>query len=258
MNNRQIKAKNANGHCGFHCIKIKNFGVTIGDTRILEDINLHIHCGELTAIIGKNGAGKTTLIRAILNEIKHEGTIEFKDIRNNTYPNLKIGYVPQYLNIAKNTPTSVYDLFASFISRVPVFLCKSKKAETKIREQLRKFEVEDLIDKPVCDLSGGQLQRVLLSVATLPTPNLLILDEPVSGIDRNGMELFYKNIDYLKKNDDLAIILVSHDLKFVEKYADRVVLLNQTIQKAGKPKEVFQSEAFLQTFGEDEQIGSND
>jgi len=118
--------------------------------------------------------------------------------------------------------------------------------------------VEDLIDKPVCDLSGGQLQRVLLSVATLPTPNLLILDEPVSGIDRNGMELFYKNIDYLKKNDDLAIILVSHDLKFVEKYADRVVLLNKTIQKAGKPKEVFQSEAFIQEFGEDEQIGSND
>ncbi|MFA9465454.1 MAG: metal ABC transporter ATP-binding protein [Velocimicrobium sp.] len=257
MNNKQMVAKTTKGHCGFHCIKIKNFKVTIGDTKILENINLHIHCGELTAIIGKNGAGKTTLMRAILNEIKHEGTIEFKDIRNNTYPNLKIGYVPQHLNIAKNTPTSVYDLFASFMSRVPVFLWKSKKTEAKIREQLQKFEVEDLMDKPVCDLSGGQMQRVLLSVATYPTPNLLILDEPVSGIDRNGLELFYKNINYLKNNDDLAIILVSHDLKYVEKYADRVVLLDQTIQKEGRPDEVFSSKEFVQIFGEDESIGSN-
>lgn len=258
MKNKQMIAAGPNGHCGFHCIKIKNFGVTIGDTRILEDVNLHVHCGELTAIIGKNGAGKTTLIRALLNEIKHEGSIEFKDIRNNTYSNIKIGYVPQHLNIAKNTPTSVYDLFASFISRAPVFLYKSHRVEAAIRQQLAKFEAEDLIDKPVCDLSGGQLQRVLLSVATLPTPNLLILDEPVSGIDRNGMELFYKNIDYLKKNDDLAIILVSHDLNYVEEYADRVVLLNQTIQKVGKPREVFASEAFIQTFGEVQQRGSKD
>lgn len=251
MSNQQIKAKTANQHCGFHCIKIKNFSVDLGGTKILEDINLHIHCGELTAIIGRNGAGKTTLIRALLNEIKHEGTIEFKDMRNHTYLNIKIGYVPQHLNIEKNTPTSVYDLFASFVSRTPIFLRKNKKAEAKIFEQLKKFEAEDLMDKTVCDLSGGQLQRVLLSVATLPTPNLLILDEPVSGIDRNGMELFYKNIDYLKKNDDLAIILVSHDLKYVERYADRVVLLDQTIKKEGKPKDVFSSDLFKETFGED-------
>ncbi|MEG1458596.1 MAG: metal ABC transporter ATP-binding protein [Acetivibrio sp.] len=238
-------------------MKIKNFEVSMGNTKILEDINLHIHCGELTAVIGKNGGGKTTLIRAILNEIKHEGTIEFKDMRNNTYPNLKIGYVPQHLNIAKNTPTSVYDLMASFVTRTPVFLWKNKKVEQRIKEHLKKFEADDLIDKVVCDLSGGQLQRVLLSVATLPTPNLLILDEPVSGIDQNGMELFYKNIDYLRKNDDLAIILVSHDLKYVEKNADRVVLLDQKILKEGKPKEVFTSEIFRQTFGETEYTGGH-
>ncbi|MEG1741608.1 MAG: metal ABC transporter ATP-binding protein [Acetivibrio sp.] len=255
MNNKPMKAKVSTGHCGFHCIKIKNFEVSMGNTKILEDINLHIHCGELTAVIGKNGGGKTTLIRAILNEIKHEGTIEFKDMRNNTYPNLKIGYVPQHLNIAKNTPTSVYDLMASFVTRTPVFLWKNKKVEQRIKEHLKKFEADDLIDKVVCDLSGGQLQRVLLSVATLPTPNLLILDEPVSGIDQNGMELFYKNIDYLRKHDDLAIILVSHDLKYVEKNADRVVLLDQKILKEGKPKEVFTSEIFRQTFGETEYTG---
>ncbi len=250
MSDKYIKAKAHNAKCGFHCIKIKNFSVSIGGTRILEDINLHIHCGELTAIIGKNGAGKTTLIRALLNEVPHDGIIEFKDVRNNTFSDLKVGYVPQHLNIAKNTPTSVYDLFASFISSAPVFLFKKKSVEEKIRNQLEKFEAEELINKAVCDLSGGQLQRVLLSIATLPTPNLLILDEPVSGIDHKGMELFYKNIDYLKKNDDLAVILVSHDLNYVEKYADRVVLLDQTIQKQGKPKEVFTSEVFKETFGD--------
>lgn len=241
--------KRKNSRCGFHCIKIKNFAVTIGSDRILENINLHIHCGQLTSIIGKNGAGKSTLVRAVLNEIPHEGTIEFRDIKNNQFQDLKIGYVPQHLNIAKNTPTSVYDLMASYVSRVPVFLSKNKKTYAKIKEQLLQFEAADLIDKAVCDLSGGELQRVLLSLATMPVPNLLILDEPVSGIDKNGMELFYRQIDHLKRNYDLSVILVSHDLEYVEKYSDHVILLDKTIIKEGKPKEVFQSDEFREAFG---------
>ncbi len=241
--------KKKSSFCGFHCIKIKDFAVTVGDDTILEDINLHIHCGQLTTVIGKNGAGKSTLIKAILNEIPHEGTIEFRDIKNNAFQDLKIGYVPQHLNIAKNTPTSVYDLFASYITNIPVFFRKSKKVYEKIENQLAQFEAAELIDKAVCDLSGGELQRVLLSLATMPVPNLLILDEPVSGIDKNGMELFYKQIDHLKRNYDLSVILVSHDLEYVEKYSDHVILLDKTIIKEGKPKEVFQSEEFKEAFG---------
>ncbi|MBR3772102.1 MAG: metal ABC transporter ATP-binding protein [Clostridium sp.] len=235
--------------CGFHCIKVKNFGVKIGQDTIIENVNLHIHCGQLTTIIGKNGAGKTTLMKALLNEIKHEGYIEFKDIKKNKMSNLKIGYVPQHLNVAKNTPTSVYDLFASYISKVPVFLWKSKKVMAKIEQQLAEFGAEELIDKAVCDLSGGELQRVLLSLATYQAPNLLILDEPVSGMDHNGMELFYDNIDRLKKEYDLAVILISHDLEYVARYSDRVALLNRTIIKEGTPKEVFRSAEFEETFG---------
>ncbi len=243
-----LKKKKSNG-CGFHCIKIKDFAVTVGNDKILEHINLHIHCGQLTTVIGKNGAGKSTLIKAILNEIPHEGTIEFRDMKNNMFQHLKIGYVPQHLNIEKNTPTSVYDLFASYITDIPVFFHKSKKVYEKIERQLEKFEAKDLIDKTVCDLSGGELQRVLLSLATMPVPNLLILDEPVSGIDKNGMELFYKQIDDLKRSCDLSVILVSHDLEYVEKYSDHVVLLDKTIVKEGKPKTVFQSEEFREIFG---------
>jgi zinc transport system ATP-binding protein len=235
--------------CGLHCIKTNNISVKIGSTTILKDINLHIHCGKLTAIIGRNGAGKSTLIKAIIGEVKHEGTVSFRDIKNNELADLKIGYVPQHLNIAKNTPTSVYDLIASFISKTPVFLSKNKKVYNKVKEQLSIFNASDLIDKTVSELSGGELQRVLLSIAITPVPNLLLLDEPISGIDRNGMELFYKNIDKLKQNFDLAIILISHDFEFVKKYADNVVLLDRTIIKEGTPEEVISSDEFRAFFG---------
>ncbi len=241
--------KPVNQECGLHCIRTEHIGVKVGNQTILEDINLHIHCKELTAVIGRNGAGKSTLIKAILGEMKHEGSISFRDIRNNEFGDLKIGYVPQNLNIAKNTPTSVYDLFASYISNIPVFLTKRKKLYDKIKEQLKIFEAQDLIDKAVCDLSGGELQRVLLSIAVTPVPNLLLLDEPVSGIDQNGMELFYKNIQKLKQEYDLAIILISHDFDFVRKYADRVVLLDKTIVKEGDAKEVLLSQEFKSIFG---------
>ena len=238
--------------CGLHCIKIKNLGVKIGGQRILEYINLHIHCGTLTAIIGKNGAGKSTLIRAILNDIPHEGKIEFKDSENGQMQRLRIGYVPQYLNVEKHTPVSVYDMIASYQSDFPVFFKKNKKVYEKIKDSLRIFEAESLIDKQVCNLSGGELQRVLLSMAVMDEPNLLLLDEPVSGIDQNGMEIFYKRMEYLKEHFDLAVILISHDLDYVKKYADHVVLLDERILAQGTPKEVYGSEAFRKTFAEAE------
>lgn len=234
--------------CGLHCIKIKNMGVTLGEQTILEDVNLHIHCGTLTAIIGKNGAGKSTLIRAVLGDVKHEGSIEFKDCENGRMQKLRIGYVPQNLNIEKSTPVSVYDMIASYQSNYPVFLYKNKKLYAEIMESLKMFEADYLIDKQVCNLSGGELQRVLLSMAVMDEPNLLLLDEPVSGIDQNGMELFYKNIVYLKENFDLAAILVSHDLDYVKKYADKVVLLDGKVLAQGSPKEVYASEAFQNVF----------
>jgi len=240
-----------NSACGLHCLKIKDLSVRAGEDTIIENINMHIHCGRLTAIIGRNGAGKTTLIKAILGEIKHGGSIEFTDLKNRTLEDLKVGYVPQHFNIDKNTPVSVYDMFAGYISRTPVFFKKSKKVYDYIKKQLSMFDAQDLIDKRVCDLSGGEVQRVLLAVAITPIPNLLLLDEPVSGIDRNGMELFYKNIRMLKEKFDLAIIMVSHDFDFVSKYADNVILLDKTILKEGSFEEVSGSEDFLKIFGRD-------
>lgn len=240
--------------CGLHCIKMQDIGVTIGEQTILQHVNLHIHCGTLAAVIGKNGAGKSTLIRAILGDIPHTGTIEFKDRENGHMQKMRIGYVPQSLNIEKKTPISVYDMIASYQSRYPVFWKKSKKLYEKIKEHLAVFKAEDLIDKQVCNLSGGELQRVLLSMAVMDEPNLLLLDEPVSGIDQNGMDLFYHTISELKKHYDLAIILISHDLDYVAKYADHVVLLDKTVLKQGTVREVYDSPEFERIFS----IGSEE
>ncbi len=234
--------------CGFHCIKIKNLGVTFGEQVVLENINLHIHCGQMTAVIGRNGAGKSTLVRAILDEVPHTGVIEFKNKTNNNIEGLKIGYVPQTVNIDRSTPLSVYDMFQSFTGTLPI-LFSSKKEHAHVKEALAEFDVAELIDQPVGTLSGGQLQRVLLAMAVHDTPNLLLLDEPVSGIDKNGMDAFYEKMKYLKETHDLAIIVVSHDLDYVYKYADNAILIDKTVTAAGSPKQVYETEAFSSVFG---------
>ncbi|MCR4611589.1 MAG: metal ABC transporter ATP-binding protein [Lachnospiraceae bacterium] len=230
------------------CIKVKELGVSFGDERVLENINMHIHCGTMTAIIGKNGGGKSTLVRALLGEVKHTGNIEYRNTGDGNLRQLRIGYVPQKLNIDKTTPMSVYDLFASFCFKVPI-LIKTKKVTDKIKKALSVFEAEELIDKKIGNLSGGQLQRVLLSIAVYDNPKLLILDEPVSGVDNSGIQLFYDKMQYLRDNYDMAILIVSHDLDFVYKYADKVLLLDNTILADGGPKDVFSTKAFDDMFG---------
>ena len=236
--------------CGLHCTKINNIGVKIGKDVILKNVNIHIHCGELTVIIGRNGAGKSTLLKAILGEIEHTGDITFVDKKDNITKKIKIGYVPQNINVEKHMPTTVYDLFASCITHIPVFLRKDKKIYNEIQGHLKIFGADELIDKSIGDLSGGELQRVLIAIATKPTPNLLILDEPVSGIDRNGIKEFYRIISKLKTEYDMSIILVSHDLDLAKKYADKVILLDKEVIKEGNPEDVFKSLEFKNRFGE--------
>lgn len=236
------------GACGLHCIKINNINVNFGREKVLEDICIHVHCGSLTVLIGPNGAGKSTLLKAILGEIKHTGSISFADLKDNAKHDIKIGYVPQNINIEHDIPITVYDLFASYISNYPVWLRKNKKLYNKIYGQLKIFSIEDCIDKQVGKLSGGQLQRVLLSIAVTPMPNLLILDEPVSGIDRNGVRDFYRIVSEMKKQYDMAIILVSHDLNLVKKYADKVILINHRILCQGTPEEVYNDSNFKEIF----------
>ncbi|MBR5227672.1 MAG: metal ABC transporter ATP-binding protein [Clostridia bacterium] len=233
--------------CKFCCTEIKNIGVKTEDATILEDVSFHLHCGELAVIIGKNGAGKSTLLKSIIGEIRHTGNITFSSKHNNS-KKLTIGYVPQKIDL-EHSPISVYDLISSFSSSKPVFAFKSKSEYSKIIEHLKFLEADGLIDKKVSSLSGGELQKVLIAIATLPFPELLILDEPVSGIDAKGKEIFYQLIDKIKKSQDIAILMVSHDFDKVKEYADKVILLNKKMLQEGNPKEVFSGELFAKEFG---------
>jgi zinc transport system ATP-binding protein len=238
--------------CGLCCTKIKDFSVTLGRTQILKDVSLHIHCGELTAIIGLNGAGKSTLLKAILGEIPHGGELVFVDAKDEKTRRPVIGYVPQKLDFDKSSPMSVFDLFASARTGVPVWFSHDRRLRQSVRESLERVQAGHLMDRRLGALSGGELQRVLLALALDPVPDLLLLDEPVSGIDQNGLHLFYKIVSDIRRDYDLSIILVSHDFGQVLKYADRVVFLNnQTVESCGAPRDVFRDPRVVDTFGID-------
>jgi len=249
INEIRHNCKSDNDCTGLCCTKIENFGVSIGKTKILEKVNVHIHCGELTAIIGPNGAGKSTLLKAILGEVNHTGELKYIDAKGirSGYP--LVGYVPQHLDFDLGTPTSVFDIFMACRTNIPSWIMKPRSVRERVTANLTKVKAEHLIDRRLGTLSGGELQRVLLALALDPIPDLLLLDEPVAGIDHNGLELFYNTVSELRKNYDLSIILVSHDLDLVARYADRVVLINGTVVCSGSAQEVFNDERTSNIFG---------
>jgi ABC-type Mn/Zn transport systems, ATPase component len=236
--------------CGLCCTQIVDFGVTRSRLEILKNVNLHIHCGDLTALIGPNGAGKSTLLKAVIGEIPHTGKLVFLDADNKGTSQPIIGYVPQKLDFDSSSPTSVLDLFAAALSKFPVCFLMSKKMRQHVRESLQRVQADHLINRRLGALSGGELQRVLLALALDPIPHLLLLDEPVSGIDQNGLNLFYQTVSTLRQKYDLSIILISHDLNMVARYADRVAFMNnKTIEICGTPQEVFSNKKVIETFG---------
>lgn len=235
--------------CGLCSIEMKNISVISGEDTLLDNVNLTFHCGELTALIGKNGAGKTTLLKTLLGERHYKGSISFTDHHGTVLPVPKIGYVPQHLDFDKSMPVSVADFIAAAKGGNAVWFGKNKKMKESIRKMLEDMECGYLGDRRLGALSGGELQRVLLALATDPVPDLLVLDEPVSGVDMAGLDLFYKRIMELRDEQHMAVLLVSHDLGLIRKYADKVVLLDKTVVAEGEANDVFRTEAFKEAFG---------
>lgn len=236
------------GSCGHSCcLRIQDLSVKIGGDAILSGVNLHVHCGELVALIGPNGAGKSTLLKAILGQQEHGGVISFAvPGQRNRKP--KIGYVPQSPTFDPGDPVSVADLFACCMSKRPAFWGLSKAMRQNILECLALVHGEDLIDKRVGTLSGGELQRVLLALALDPIPNILILDEPLSGVDVEGMETLMEMLDEIRQNYDLSILMTTHDFAMLPQYADQVVLVDHGIVCQGTPVEVLSSQEFRNVF----------
>ena len=229
------------------CLKVQNVSVKIGGDKILRDVNLHVHCGQLVALIGPNGAGKSTLLKALLGEREFDGNIIFS-VPGSRRAKARIGYVPQSPNFDPGDPVSVADLFTCCLSRRPAFLGASKSGRELILECLERVHGEELIDKRVGTLSGGELQRVLLALALEPMPNILILDEPLSGVDIEGQTGLMDMLDEIRRDYDLSILMTTHDFSMLSRYADRVVLIDHEVKCQGTPQEVLASPEFFTAF----------
>ena len=256
---RKIKHGKMSGGCSNSCcLKLEGVSVHIQGEDILEDVSFHLHCGEITALIGPNGAGKSTLFRSVLGQLSYQGNITFSPaggpairladgtVMGGTRP--LIGYVPQSPSFDRGDPVSVLDLFSASISDWPVFLPTPRRLRARVAECLSRVHAEALIDKRIGALSGGELQRVLLAMALEPVPHILILDEPLSGVDIEGEHQLLEMLDELRTEYDLSILLSTHDFATLNQFADKVILLNKRILKVGPPDEVTASPEFYETF----------
>lgn len=256
---RQIKhGKLASGCADACCLKLAGLSVSMQGEAILQDVAFHLHCGEIVALIGPNGAGKSTLFRSILGQLPYKGSITFSPaggpairLSDGSVTGEKrplVGYVPQAPSFDRGDPVSVLDFFVAATAKWPVWLPIPRKYREQAAASLARVHGEELLDRPMGGLSGGQLQRVLLALALEPVPHILILDEPLSGVDIEGEHQLLEMLDELRTQYDLSIFLSTHDFATLDQYADKVILLDRKVLKVGTPDEVLSSPEFYQTF----------
>ena len=216
-------------------LSLSDISYHIGQQRILSHINIDIAVNETVSLIGPNGAGKSTLVKLIL------GLIEATNGQITPHQKLQLGYVPQRFAVAPILPLRVYDLLAQ----------ADKKRLTPEQRQFifEKLSLTHLLSRQMLHLSGGETQRVLLARALLDKPNLLILDEPMQGLDPDTEVWLYQFIDELPEFLRCAMLVVSHDLHWVMKGSRRVICLNKHICCEGQPSELAISSEFQKLFG---------
>ena len=212
----------------------ENIGFTIRGKTILTDVSLQVRNKEIITLIGPNGAGKTSLIRILLGlDRASSGKVERKD-------NLRVGYVPQRIHVPDVMPLRVCD-FLNVTSLYDIDLC---------RQSLDEVNCGYLLYSAMQSISGGEMQRVLLARALLKKPQLLVLDEPASGMDIIGQQALYETIRHIRDKHDCGILMVSHDLHLVMAATDRVICLNTHICCTGHPDDVSEHPEYLKLFGD--------
>ncbi|MFK3974139.1 zinc ABC transporter ATP-binding protein ZnuC [Pseudomonas sp. NPDC087358] len=215
-------------------IRLKDVSVTRAGQSVLENIQLSVSPGEIVTLIGPNGAGKTTLVRAVLGLLKPDSGDVWRK------PKLRVGYMPQKLHVDPTLPLSVL----RFLRLVPGVDRATALAA------LVEVGAEKVIDSPLQGISGGEMQRVLLARALLREPELLVLDEPVQGVDVAGQAELYALITQLRNRHQCGVLMVSHDLHLVMSTTDQVVCLNRHVCCSGHPEQVSNDPAFVELFGQ--------
>jgi zinc transport system ATP-binding protein len=214
-------------------VKTEGMTVQMGGTTALSNVDFSISRGEIVTVVGPNGSGKSTLMRAII------GALEPTQGKITRSPNLRIGYVPQSLHIDPTLPITV----RRFLS------LPNRKSIEDIKTAMARVGAENLLDKQMFTLSGGQFQRTLLARALLEKPDLLILDEPTTGLDQPGSAAFYRLIEDIREEMGTAVLMVSHELHVVMSASDRVICLNGHVCCHGAPDIVASAPEYRALFG---------
>jgi zinc transport system ATP-binding protein len=226
-------------------LKVENLKVEFNDHTVLDKISFEVKRDSTLAVIGPNGAGKSVLFRSILNLIPYEGKISWsKDAR--------IGYVPQKLFIEKDLPLTVRE-FLGFKEKNKEKISQALESVGFLKESTHLHNDKRVLATRMGNLSGGEMQRVLIAYALLGNPNVLLFDEPTAGVDIAGEETVYSLINKLKEKADLTIIFISHELEIVRGYADSVLCLNKEKICFGPPS-VINKDAIEKMYGEEAHI----
>ena len=216
-------------------LKLEDIHVRFASQNVLEGARLQVNRGEIVTLIGPNGAGKTTLVRVVLGLLKPDRGEVWRQ------PKLRVGYMPQKLHVDATLPLSVL----RFLRLVPGV------GRARALAALAEVGAAHVIDSPLQRISGGEMQRVLLARALLREPQLLVLDEPVQGVDVAGQAELYRLIGVLRERHGCGVLMVSHDLHLVMSATDQVVCLNRHVCCSGHPEQVSSDPAFIELFGQD-------
>ena len=214
-------------------VKLESVSVSFGDKEVVKKVTFNLHTNCITTLIGPNGAGKTTLVKAVLGLVKPTTGTLWKQ------PDLVIGYVPQKLHIDKTFPLTVKR-----------FLKISRDISISAIEQaVASVNIHKLLNNSIHGLSGGEMQRVLIARALLRNPQLLVLDEPVQGVDINGQIELYQLISDIRKERGCSVLMISHDLHLVMSATDHVICMNQHICCSGHPEKITSDPSYIDLFG---------
>jgi zinc transport system ATP-binding protein len=239
-------------HCGDQlAVEVRDARVSFDGQPVLRGVNLHIPKGQLVALIGPNGSGKTTLLRALVGlQPLDAGEIKLFGTANLQKGLQRVGYVPQRLTLDRSFILSVREFLALRLQETRNWFWQGhRRTDELIQATLADIGVAGLFDRPLAQLSGGQLQRVLIAFSLLKQPELLLLDEPTAGVDTPGEKTFYELIGDVQKKHHLTVVLVSHDLSMVYKHASWVYALNGVICCEGSPEHVMNAESLKQAYG---------
>ena len=225
-------------------VDIQKLSVDYSGIKALDDISFGIAEGDFLGIIGPNGAGKSTLFHCMLGlRTQYDGTIKFfgQDIRDSRKYLSQVGFVPQKPVVDRNFPATIREVLS---------MSQNSSDPKKVDEALQKVWMHELADRRIGDLSVGQQQRVFIAKALVNSPKILVLDEPVTGIDQYNQDLFFQILGELNTKEKISIIWASHDLDAVERLASKVACLNKTLFFHGISKEFFSDDEMLKKYSE--------